>query len=166
MFITKDLLATAFFGTSYIDEEPVLLRDGSSNLVFDPKTKQVRTMNEYEGTRSSVAQAKGYFVLYEEDRVIVKPGGKFASLSVVFAKRPTEKTAYETLIAEVLKTISRTGHHEDTTAYALIGSKDNPAGWRQIKGSNGKYITAEFDPESPKQITTATFPPEVLSPVP
>jgi hypothetical protein len=141
MFITNDLLATAFFGTSEIDEEPVVLSDGSSNLVYDPKTKQVRTMNEYEGSMPSIVQAKGYFVQYEEHSVLVKPGGKFASLSVVFAKRPTEKTAYETLIAELLKTISRTDHHEHTDAYAYTGSKNNPADWHQIKGANGKYIS-------------------------
>jgi hypothetical protein len=153
MFITKELVAMAWFGTSEVDEMQVVLADGSSALTYDPATKRVRTLNEEEGSRPTIEQVKGYFVESEEHKVLVEPGGKFVSISVVFPKKPTEKTAYETLISELRKEIDRTHRTVPTDAYACVGSKTDPAGWRQVKGANGKYITAHFDPKSPQRIT-------------
>ena len=156
MFITNELMGTAWFGRSKADDSPVALPDGSEHLTYDPKTKQVRTWNEREGTKPTVAQANGYFVQFKEEKILVKPGGKFATISVVFTKQPTEKVAYETLIAEVLKAIDRTQRMMLTSAYAQLGSQSDPASWRQIRGANGKYISAQFDPKSPERITTVS----------
>src|SRR6185369_9633460 len=138
------------FGRSQVDDSPVHLPDGSDHLTYDPKTKKIRTWNEREGKTSTIVQGSGYTVKYEEHQVLVKPGGQFATISIVFAKEPSEKVAYETVIAEVLKAIERTQHKMTTTAYAHVGSKSDPASWRQLKGVNGKYISAEFDPKSPR----------------
>jgi hypothetical protein len=154
MFISNELMATAWFGRSKDDDSPLALPDGSNHLTYDPKTKKIRTMSEQEGTAVSVAQGSGYFVEYKENRVLVKPGGKFASVSIVFEKQPSEKVAYEIVIAELRKAIARTQRTMSTSVYADVGSKTDPASWRQIRGANGKYISAQFDPKSPARITT------------
>ena len=99
MSITNELMGTVWFGRSKDDDSPVALPDGSDHLTYDPKTKEVSTWNEREGTKPTIAQASGA-VQYKEEKILVKPGGRFASISVVFAKQPSEKVAYETVIAE------------------------------------------------------------------
>jgi hypothetical protein len=77
--------------------------------VNDPKTKVIRTWNERSGVKPTVTTAgAGYFAEYQEQPILVKPGGKFATVNVVFTKQPTEKTAYEAVMAEATQAVQRT----------------------------------------------------------
>ena len=72
----------------------------------------------------------------------MKPGGKFASISVVFAKQPSEKLAYEAVIAEVLKAIDRTQHTMLTSAYAQLGAQSD----QQVGDKLGPRTESIFPP--------------------
>jgi len=155
MFITKELMGTVWCCQSTDDDETLTLPDGSEHLVYDPTAKRIRTWNERSGVAPTITQANGYVVKYEEQKVLVKPGGKFATISVVFARRPTEKVAYETLIAELSKAIDRSKRAIKSTAFAFVGNKADPASWKGVKGSNEKFISADFDPKAPTRFRTA-----------
>lgn len=152
MFINSEVLATAWYGPGN-DAEPLSLTDGSDNLVWDPKTKRIRTFNERLGIKpATVSEAPGVFVEYKEQQTWVKPIKTFATVSVVFEKQPTEKVAYETAIAELTKAVQRTHGAMDTTTYIYVGKRDDPASRAQVRGSNGKFIGAEYDAESPGRV--------------
>lgn len=153
MFITAEVLGTAWFGKSTNDDEPISLPDGSDHLSYDPKTKVIRTWSERSGVKPTVTTAgAGYFAEYQEQPILVKPGGKFATVNVVFTKQPTEKTAYEAVMAEATQAVQRTHGQISVTAYALVGPKANPAARKQVRGANGKYISADYDPKRPGRL--------------
>jgi hypothetical protein len=54
MFITSELMGTAWFGRSKDDASAVVLPDGSAYLTYDPKIKQVRTWNESRPYRAMI----------------------------------------------------------------------------------------------------------------
>jgi hypothetical protein len=150
MFVAEEVMGTVWFG-----DDTVALPDRSNHLMLNPKTKAIRTWNERQGATRATSEGAGYFVEYEEKKVLVKPGGTFASIDVVFAKAPTEKAAYEAVIAEVLKAVSRTKGAIRITAFAQSGARSNPSSWKQVRGADGKFISAEFDPKRPMRLAGA-----------
>ena len=150
--VNGELLANAWYnpaptGSTANDEGPLPLRDGSLHLSFDPKTGRIRTWNEREGVRPMMRDdPKGeYFTEYTEEKIVVPPYGKFASLDVVFVAPPPEAVISTTLIAEVKRAVQRQTTKLNTTAYAKTGPRGNKAAQRQVRGSNGKFIGVEFD---------------------
>jgi hypothetical protein len=140
MFITAELMGNVWFG-----DDLVTLLDGSDHLVYNPKTKQILTWNEREGTKVvPQSQGAGFFTEYQERKVLVAPFGTYGTMDIVFANRPTEKVAYETAIAELTKAVQRTGGSKDVLAFVFVGPRENRAGRQQVKGSNGRYISVEF----------------------
>ncbi len=153
--IDGELLANAWYnpsatGSSDNDQGPLPLRDGSRHLSFDPTTGKIRTWNEREGIRPSTRDnPKGqYFTEYIEKKVLVKPYGKYASLEVVFQRAPSEAAAVAVLITEIKRAVQGQATRLATTAYAKVGSREDRVSQQQIRGSNGKYITVEFDPKA------------------
>ena len=132
------------------DEGPLSLPDGSSNLVYDPKTSAIQTSNEREGVKPIVSTAANrlYHVVYTEEKAAVPPYGKFALIDVVFVKAPSEDVTTQTLVKEIRSAVSRQSPRLNTTAFAKAGPRSNPAGQWQIAGANGKYISAEYDPKT------------------
>jgi hypothetical protein len=90
-------------------------------------------------------QGSGYFTEYEEQNVLVRPGEKFAHVTVVFAKQPDEQTIYRTLMTELTNAVRKQARKWPTTAFAETGSAANPASRTQIKGPAGRFISAEYD---------------------
>jgi hypothetical protein len=78
--IDYETLANTWFN----DDGPLPLIDGSSHLAYDPKTGKVQTWNEREGVKPSEAKRDGYTVAYQEDKVLVPPYGKFATIDILF----------------------------------------------------------------------------------
>jgi hypothetical protein len=139
------------------NDDVVALLDGSDHLVYRPETKDIVTWKEREGEKTIVTEnAQAYFVEYTEHNVLVSPFGKFAIMAVVFNKAPTEKAAFDALIAQVTSAVGGQPTKLDTTAYAYIGSRGDPAGRRPIKGSDGKTVTVEFDPRRNGKLTTVS----------
>ena len=153
--VEGEMLANAWFsrtGSQADEEGPLPLKDGSRHLSFDPKTGRVRTWNEREGVRPSVAENpdQHYVVEYREDKVLVPPYGKFATLEVLFEQRPSEAAMYEILVTEIVKAVTKQQVRISTSAYAKTGPRNDPASKRQIRGSSGRYIFAEFNPKDGK----------------
>lgn len=153
--IESELVANAWYnpaaiGSSGNDEGPLPLRDGSRHLSFDPRTGKVRTWNEREGIRptTAVAPTGQYFTEYTEQKVLVSPFGKFASIDVVFQKAPTEAVTVAALITEIKQAVQGQATRLNTTAYAKVGPRGDRAAQQQIRGSNGKYIVIEFEPKT------------------
>ena len=67
-------------------------------------------------------------------------------VAVVFKKEPTKKRAFDVLVSEMKGAIAKASKPVPITTYAIVGTKENPAARRQIKGSNGKFHSVEFDP--------------------
>jgi hypothetical protein len=153
MFITSEMLGHAWYSKSgrESDDDQVTLPDGSRNLSYDPKTKQIRTWNEREGVKPQAVAASGagYTVSYREDRTAVRPRSRFATVDLLFAKEPTERVAYESTIAEIRKAIQKSGGKLPITAYANVGPKDNPAAQRGVRGADGQIISVKFEPSRP-----------------
>ena len=140
--IDYETLVNAFFN----DDGPLPLIDGSSSLAYDPKAAKVQTWNEREGVKPTRAKGDGYTVEYEEQKVLVPPYGKFASLGVLFQRPPKQPDAIlKILTAEVEKAVSKQHTKLDTTAYAKTGPVSDPAGQKQVRGPKGVYLRAEFD---------------------
>jgi hypothetical protein len=146
MFITAELMGNVWFG-----DDLVTLLDGSDHLVYNPKTKQILTWNEREGTKVvPVSQGAGFFAEYQDQKISVPPYGTFGTLDIVFAKQPTEKVAYETAIAELTKAVQRTGGSKDVMAYVYVGPRENRAGRQTVKGANGRFISVKFTAKTRK----------------
>jgi len=167
--VNAELLAEAWYnptatGSSDNDEGPLPLVDGSLHLSYDPNTRQVRTWNEREGVRVSTREDPNaqYFTAYTEEKVLVPPFDKFASLEVVFKIVPAETAVYATLVSELKRAVQGQPKRLSTTAYAKTGPKSDKAAQRQVRGRNGKYIVIEFDP---KDGTISTFDGKVLGSV-
>ena len=91
--VKEEMLINAWYnpastGSTYKDEGPLVLPDGSRHLSFHPATRRIQTWNEREGVRAVKRDdPKGqYFTEYTEHKILVPPYGKFASIDVVFQK--------------------------------------------------------------------------------
>lgn len=158
--VAAEVLGTVWFSPSGSDDdaEIVTLPDGSRHLAFQPDTKKIITWKQREGGPADAVKenvAGGYFVRSETKKVLVAPFGTFIHLSVVFKKEPTEKHAFDVLIAELKEAISEQAKPVSTTAFAKVGPRNDPAAQRQVEGSNGTFIRAEFDPKRPDVLTTS-----------
>lgn len=159
-FVTTEVMGTVWYSRSgrESDDDTVALKDGSNHLLYQPDSKRIITWNQREGHTPTVEDnpAAGYFVKSETHKVLVAPGGTFVHLSVVFRNEPTEKAAFEVVIAEVKKAISKQTSPVATTGFAQVGRADNPAAWRQIKGADGTFIQVDFDPKRGDQLVSGT----------
>jgi hypothetical protein len=150
MFVTADVLGEARYSRTGRDNDDarVVLPDGSQLVVYDIKARRIVTWNERQGVKpATTTQGVGYFTEYQEQKILVQPGGKFAMLAVVFAKIPTEKVAYDTAIEEIRKAIRANGERMATTAVVYIGPKDDKAARRPMRGADNKSIMVHFDPK-------------------
>lgn len=147
------------------DDETVALPDGSSHLVYQPASKRIITWKEREGVPADTVEtntAGGYFVVSETNKVLVAPGGTYIHLSVVFQKEPTEKHAFEVLTAELRKAVTKQTSRVPTTSSAFVGPPNDPAARQALKGSNGRYMSVDFDPNRPDFLTTSAGTQESL----
>jgi len=149
-----DIVATAWFSPTGndIDEQQIILVDGSSQLIFSKKVNKVFTWKEYEGTKTQVQENKSgdYFTEYEENNVLVSPGKKFATVRVIFNKEISQSKAYEVLISELKRELSNKITKWPTTAYAFTGNKGDSSSQKQIRDTDGSYIFVEYDPTTGK----------------
>jgi hypothetical protein len=147
-----DVMGTAWHSASGqdADDKMVPVTDGSDHLVFDTKTGKILTWKEREGTKTvrSTNPTGGYFVEYEEENVLVRPGDKFATVNVVWAKKPDTATIYRVLIDELKKAVAKQPRKWPTTAFANTGSRANPSSQQQIRGSTRAYINVEYNPKT------------------
>jgi hypothetical protein len=160
-FVSAEVMGTIWYSRSGSDDDAkmVTLPDGSDHLVFQPDTKKTITWKQREGGPVDVVKenaAGGYFVRSETNKVLVPPYGTFISMSVVFKNEPTEKQAFEVLIAEIKKSVSEQAKPVSTTAYAMVGPRNDPAAQRQVKGSSGQFISVEFDPKRSSDVLTTS----------
>ncbi len=142
--IDYETLANTWFN----DDGPLQLIDGSSHLAYDPKTGKVQTWNEREGVKPSEATRDGYTVEYQENKILVPPYGKFATLDVLFQKPPEQATILKILATEVVAAVNKQPTKLNTTAYAKTGPTTDRAAQAQIRGSSGVFLNAEFDAKS------------------
>jgi len=160
-FVTTEVMGTVWYSKSgrESDDDTVTLKDGSSHLLYQPDGKRIITWNQRDGEQPSTIEenvAGGYFVKTETNKILVAPGGTFVHLSVVFKNEPTERNAFEILIAEVKNTVAKQTSPLATTGFAQVGRRDNPAAWRQVRGADGHFIQVEFDPKRGDQLVSGT----------
>ena len=155
--VDEEMVANAWYnpaatGTTDHDEGPLTLPDGSRALFFDPNTQRIQTWKEREGIRPSRRDdPKGeYFIEYTEEKRLVAPYDKFATLSIVFATLPTEAAMYEKLIAEVRKAVQTQKPKLEPIGSVKTGPRGNRIEQRAVRGSSGKYIVVYFDPKDGK----------------
>lgn len=151
--IDGEMLVSAWYnptGSGDDEDGPLPLKDGSLHLSFEPTTGRIQTWNEREGihptTRSDPSGQ--YFAEYKEEKVLVPPYGKFASLQVVFQKPTPEADVYTAVVAELKRAVQGQTTKLSTTAYAMTGPRGNKAAQQQVRDSNGKTIVVEFDPKN------------------
>lgn len=148
----RDIMATAWANTSGRegDERIVPLSDGARHLSYTARTRVIATWKEREGTKTQVRQddSSDFFVEYEEQAVLTRPGEKFATVRIVFKKPPDKSRAYEILLKELKRAVSGRLKKWPTSAYVFVGDRSNPAGQKQIMDSDGAYIFANYDPAS------------------
>ena len=145
MFITSELM-----GNVWVGDDLVTLLDGSDHLVDNPKTKQILKWNEREGTRSCRDQkVRGSSRSIRNGRFSFHLSARMAR-SIVFAKSPTEKVAYETAIAELTKAVQRTGGGQNLDGVRPCRSTGNRTGRRQGERLDGHYISVEFTAKTRK----------------
>jgi hypothetical protein len=142
--IDYETLANTWFN----DDGPLPLIDGSSHLSYDPKTGKVQTWNEREGVKPMEAKRDGYTVSYQEDKIAVRPYGKFATIEVLFQKAPGQAEILKILATEVATAVSKQPTKLNTTAYAKTGPPNDRAAQEQIRGSSGVFLKVEFDAKS------------------
>lgn len=149
-----DILATAWFSPTGndIDEQQITLVDGSTQLIFSKKVNKILTWKEYEGTKTQMHENKAgdYFTEYEENKVLVSPGKKFATVRVIFNKETSQSKTYEILISELKRELSDKITKWPTTAYAFVGTKSDLSSQKQIRDADGSYIFIDYDPSAGK----------------
>jgi hypothetical protein len=149
---TTDVMGTAWYSASgrEANDDTVPLKDGSAHLIFETKQGKILTWKEREGTQTlrTANPSAGYFVEYEEEKVLVRPNEKFAMLDVVWSKKPDNTTIYRVLIDELKKAVAKQPRKWPTTAFAKTGTRSNPSSQQQIRGPAGRYISVEYDPRN------------------
>jgi hypothetical protein len=149
---TVDVMSTAWYSASgrEADDDTVPLTDGSSHLIFQTKAGKILTWKEREGTATvrTANPTAGYFVEYEEQNVLVRQGDKFATVNVVWSKKPDTAAIYRVLVDELKKVVAKQPRKWPTTAYAHTGTRANPASHQQIRGSAGRFINVEYAPKT------------------
>jgi hypothetical protein len=159
-FLTSDVVAgTAWWSATGKDDDDAVVAfiDGSTQLEMNAQTKAVVTEMQREGATTSQSDSsdRSYFTDYTQHKRSVPPHDTWASVDVVFFKEPTEKRVYEVLISELQRVVEQSADHRiETTVFAHVGTKEDQAGRRQIKGSDGPYISVEYNPKRGPQITT------------
>ena len=142
--IDYETLVNAWFN----EDGPLPLSDGSDHLAYDPKTGKVQTWNEREGVKPSQTKREGYTVEYQEDKILVPPYGKFATLDVLFEKPPAQAEIVTILTREVASALDKQSTKLDTTAYAKSGPATDRAAQKQVRGSSGVFLNVRFDAKS------------------
>jgi hypothetical protein len=136
----------------------VTLPDGSDHLIYRPADKKVITGKEHEGEPVDTVEENasgGYFVVTQRHKTLVAPHSTFIHLIVVFQKEPSEKRAFEVMVAELKKAVSKETRQVTISAFAEVGPRNDPAGRTDLMGSNGRAMSVDFDPKSPDVLTTS-----------
>lgn len=156
LYPDRDIVAKAWSSPTgrEMDEESIPLKDGSTALFYRSATKIIQTENQATGVRSTTSSdaQKNYSVKYEE-QTFPQPIGRKASLQIVFKTVMKEDDMYTILVDELQKAMSSQSPKLVTSAYAYTGDLANPAGMKQVMGSDGVYIRVECDPSDGKIVS-------------
>lgn len=149
LFLTSETATNAWY-----DDDLVPLLDSSDHLYCKPGQQIISEYERFEQKPPTYYEHPGktYFVEETLTRRAVAPFDTFRSLSVIFRDTPSDRLAIETLIVE-MKRVSASNRIE-TIAFVQTGRRDDPAGWQQVRGSNGKFISGDFDPKRGSEITS------------
>jgi hypothetical protein len=141
-----DIVAMAFLGDDTLNSNQY-----SGPLIYRAKTRKIASMDEDRGVRTTTSSADSYFVEVQEDKTLegIKPERKWLSVTIVFAKAPTQEAAYAAILAETQKLITR---RLDVNAYVSIGNRTVKTSWKQMRDRDGAYVFAEYDAAS-KRVT-------------
>jgi hypothetical protein len=146
--VTGDLMGNVWWserGTEDDDEVQNLI-DGSTHLFVRDGTSQIISFKEKNKEVTRVDKEDSYFVEYTELKRLVPPHDTYYDFDVVFRNATTEDVAYLTLIKEMKRLVSEQKTALETHGAAFVGTKENPAGRRQI-GRSGNYVYVNFDPK-------------------
>lgn len=140
---SKDILATGFLGDDVLNNNQY-----SGSLIYVASKKKTFTFDEYRGIKTSNINNTNYFVEFKEDRTLegIKPKKKWLTITLVFAKRPSQGEAYNAIITEAQKLTAR---GLDMNFYASVGDKNAKTSWKQIRDTtDGTYIAADYNADS------------------
>lgn len=139
---TKNILAIAFLGDGVLTENQY-----SGSLIFDAHKKKIMTFDEYQGVKSTTSENSNYFMEVTEDKTYegITPERKWLSVTLVFARKPTQDAAYKAIEQEAQKLLAR---ELDMNLYVSVGDKNVKTSWIQLKDRDGTYVAADYDAAS------------------
>lgn len=146
--VTGDLLAQVWWSEKGTEDDDSVqyLTDGSLHLFVGEGTTQVISLKQKDGEVTTVYDRRGYFVEHTRLKRLVAPRDTYYHVDLVFNAPTSEKIAYQTLIGEMKRLLGEQKPPLETMGAALVGTKANPAGRRQI-GLPGHYVYVEYEPK-------------------
>ena len=136
---SKDIVAMAFLGDDSMNSTQY-----SGTIAYKASAKRIMTMDEFEGIKATIREARGYFVQTKEDKTFegIKPEEHWLSISIVFPNPPTVKGGYDAAISEVESAANR-GMDVNVTVY--IGDKSTRTSWKQLEDNDaGDMVFVEY----------------------
>lgn len=112
-------------------------------LSYKPSDGKILTMDERSGKQTIEMDEDAYFVKLEESRTAqgITPIRRWLDVSIVFPDEPNNGEVKPAVQHEINKLKAR---ELDVNVYVFVGDKSNPGSWKQVKASNGKYMSIDY----------------------
>jgi hypothetical protein len=141
---SRDILAMAFLG-----EEVLSSTQYSGELVYRATQRQIMTLDESRGVKTTITDAVGYSVQVSEQKSVGGRNGerKWLTISLIYPTSPPLEQAYTSMQSEIEKNVSK---GIDINAYVKIGDKGVKTSQRQMDDPTGGYVFMNYDALSKK----------------
>ncbi|HUY67891.1 MAG TPA: hypothetical protein VMV79_01145 [Alphaproteobacteria bacterium] len=138
IFPAIDILAEAFHGNDTLNSDQY-----GGPLIYKAGLKKVEKFwkpEQWGGVKIPTTSFNSYYTEVNE-LATYDMSRKWLNVTIVFSQKPSQQIAYNAIRTEAKKLAMR---KEDMDLYVEIGDKNRKASWKQIKGTDGTYISAEY----------------------
>ena len=139
---SRDILAMAFLG-----EEVLSSTQYSGELVYRGAQRQIMTLDQSRGVKTTVTDAAGYSVQVSEEKSAggIKGERKWLTISLIYPTPPPLEQACTSMQSEIEKNVSK---GMDINAYVMIGDKGVKTSQRQLDDPTGGYVFMNYNASS------------------
>ncbi len=135
----QEILGMAFD----LNEDALPDRQYGGAVTYKPSDKQILTMRERDGLKTTEQDQGEYLVQVEENKTAtgIKPARRWLTVAIVFPKSPSEN---EVKIAAVREIENLKARQLDAKVFIHTGERANKITWRQTPAPNGKFMLVEY----------------------
>jgi hypothetical protein len=143
---SNDILAEAFIGDQTLNSDQY-----GGPLIYKARLKKIQKFWKPEQWKGAIIPSANIntnaFFTDIVERSNYNMSKKWIDATIVFPQKPNQKAAYDAIRLAAKKLVSR---KEDINLYVDVGSKNEKTSWRQIKDTDGTYISADYNSATKK----------------